>query len=222
MSEHTLLPPVVGVLGAGRAGTAFARTLVKAGFEVDICSTRPPRALRHHLKIYAPGAVAVVAEDVAARTREHENGLVILAIPQEDLDDVEPEWVAGCVLVDATNAWQDEVLPGWLQAAADEQLPTSLAVAGHFSGSRVVKALNHVSHGEFDDAADRDLPLDQRRALGAAGDDGAARGLVMMLIEAMGFDPVSLGPLAAGRILEPDGPVFNRPVRRDDLLPFAR
>lgn len=216
------LPPVIGVLGAGRAGTAFARVLTASGFDVDICSTRPPKALRHHLKIYAPDAVAVDVEAVAARTRAHPCGLVILAVPQEELDEVDPDSTAGCVLVDATNTWDDELLPGWLQAAVDEQLPTSLAIAARFSESQVVKALNHVSHTELDDAAARDLPLDQRRALGAAGDDPAARGLVMTLIEAMGFDPVSLGPLAAGAVLEPGGPVFNRTLRRADLLPYAR
>ncbi|GAA3066236.1 MULTISPECIES: NADPH-dependent F420 reductase [Actinomycetes] len=219
---ESLLPPVVGILGAGRAGTAFARALLAAGFAVDICSTRPPKALRHHLKIYAPGATAVDAEEVPARTRQHPRGIVILAVPQEELDELDPALVDGCVLIDATNTWQDELLPPWLQAAVDEQLPTSLAIAGRFSGARVVKALNHVAHTEFDDDAARGLPLDQRRALGVAGDDDGARGLVMALVSAMGFDPVSLGPLAAGRVLEPDGPVFNRPVRRADLLPYAR
>lgn len=221
-ADQTFLPPVIGIFGAGRAGTAFARTLLKAGLDVDICSSRPPKALRHHLKIYAPGASAVDVEEVTSRTREHPRAVAILAVPQEELEEIDPSLVDGCVLIDATNTWQDELLPPWLQAAVDEQVPTSIAIAGRFSGARVVKALNHVSHTEFDDAASPDLPLDQRRALGVAGDDDAARGLVMGLLDVMGFDPVSLGPLAAGRILEPDGPVFNRPLRRADLLPYAR
>ncbi|WP_237704664.1 NADPH-dependent F420 reductase [Nesterenkonia sp. F] len=215
-------PPVVGVLGAGRAGTAFARVLLKAGYGVDIANTRPPKALRHHLTIHAPGARAVDPADVAARTREQDGGVVVLAVPQEELDEVDPAWVAGTVLVDATNTWQDEILPTWLEGAVIRGEPTSSAVAEHFDRARTVKALNHISHSEFDDAAQLDLPVTQRRALGVAGDDDAARGRVMALLEAMGFDPVSLGPLAAGVVLQPDGPLFNQPLRRGDLLPHAR
>ncbi|MGJ9425677.1 NADPH-dependent F420 reductase [Nesterenkonia halotolerans] len=213
--------PVVGILGAGRAGTAFARTLLRAGMAVDIASTRPPRALQHHLKIYAPGAQPVHAEDIAARAR-NSSGIIILAVPQEELDELDPDWVANTVLVDATNTWQDELLPGWLQAAVDEQLPTSMALAGRFGAARVVKALNHIAHADFDDAARPGADLSGRRALAVAGDDESARGLVMGLLFRMGFDPVSVGSLAAGRIMEPDGPLFNRPLRREDILHYAR
>ncbi|GAA1825917.1 NADPH-dependent F420 reductase [Nesterenkonia flava] len=214
--------PVVGILGAGRAGTAFARTLLAAGVDVDICSTRSPRALQHHLKIYAPGTAPVWPEEIAVRTRQVGPGIVILAIPQEELDDVDPQWVSGTVLVDATNTWQDELLPGWLEAAIAEQLPTSMAIAGHFGRARVVKALNHISHHDVDKEAQPDMPLSQRRAVAVAADDEEARGLVMGLLVRMGFDPVSVGALAAGRIMEPDGPLFNRPLRRDDILRYAR
>lgn len=219
--------PVVGILGAGRAGTAFARAMLRAGIAVDICSTRPPKALQHHLKIYAPGASAVWPEQIAERTRIRGPGAVLLAVPQEELDDVDPQWVAGTVLVDATNTWDDELLPSWLQAGIDEQLPTSMVIAGHFRAAlgrwvRVVKALNHLAHHELDRAADPDLPLAQRQAAAVAADDDDSRGHVMGLLMRMGFDPVSIGPLAATGIMEPDGPLFNKPLRREDILKHAR
>lgn len=218
--------PVVGILGAGRAGTAFARVLLAAGVDVDICSTRPPKALQHHLKIYAPGATPVQPEEIATRTRAHGPGVVVLAVPQEELDDVDPDWTAGTVLVDATNRWvygeEPEPVPSWLQAAVDEQLPTSMALAGRFGRARVVKALNHMAHGDYDDTASPEHALAQRYALAVAADDDDARGVVMGLLHRMGYDPVSVGGLAAGRIMEPDGPLFNRPLRRDDILRYAR
>ncbi|WP_258933581.1 NAD(P)-binding domain-containing protein [Nesterenkonia pannonica] len=85
---------MVGILGAGRAGTAFARTLLRAGIEVDICSTRSPKALRHHLKIYAPGAHPVEQDVIAQRTRHSGPGIVVLAVPQEELDEVDPDVAA--------------------------------------------------------------------------------------------------------------------------------
>ncbi|WP_147108273.1 NADPH-dependent F420 reductase [Nesterenkonia populi] len=210
--------PVVGILGAGRAGTAIARTLLAAGIDVDICSTRPPKALQHHLKIYAPGANPVRPEMIAERTRVSGPGVVVLAVPHEDLDEVDPETTAGTVLIDATNTWHDELLPGWLQAAIDEQLPTSQAIAGHFRRSTVVKALNHISHHELQDAAQPDLPTAQRRALALAADDDQARARAMGLLVRMGFDPVSIGSLAVSGLMDPDGPLFNRPLRREDIL----
>lgn len=227
-SPHTpdQVQPVVGILGAGRAGTAFARALLAAGVGVDICSTRPPKALRHHLTIYAPGAEPVTPEEIAVRTRKNGPGIVILAVPQEELDEIEQEWIGESILIDATNTWtyggEREPLPGWLEAAVIEQLPSSMAIAGRFSPARTVKALNHIAHSEIDDAARPDHPIRQRRALAVAADDDRARGLVMGLLVRMGFDPVSVGPLAAGKVIEPDGPLFNRPLHREDILPYAR
>lgn len=214
--------PVVGVLGAGRAGTAFARVMLAAGIDVDICSTRSPKALQHHLKIYAPGANPVWPQEVAVRTLSQGPGVVILAVPQEELDEVDPAWLTGTVLIDATNTWQDEDLPGWLQGAVDEQLPSSMAIAGRFGGVRLVKALNHISHHDLAEAANPELPLEQRRAVALAGDDDRAVGQVMGLLVRMGFDPVSLGGLPTGKIMEPGGPLFDRPLRRADILHYAR
>lgn len=215
--------PVVGILGAGRAGTAFARAMLRAGIGVDICSTRSPKALRHHLKIYAPGAAPVWPAEIAERTKAQGPAIVVLAVPQEELDDVDPQWVASTVLVDATNRWHDELLPSWLQAGIDEQLPTSMVLAGRFgagsgTGVRLVKALNHIAHHDMESSATPELPLAQRRAAAVAADDDDARGRVMGLLVRMGLDPVSVGALPASRIMEPDGPLFNRPLRRADVL----
>lgn len=214
--------PTVGIIGAGRAGTAIARVLLRAGVGVELCSTRPPVALRHHLKIYAPGAAAVRPEDIAQTTLRTGPGVTVLAVPQEDLDEVEPEWVAGTVMIDATNRWAEEPLPRWLQAATDELISSSEALAHRFGAAQVVKAWNHLGHHEFTEAADPQLPLGQRRAIALATDDDAARARVMALSVRAGFDPVSLGGLAAGRLMEPDGPIMHRDVRRDDLLRLAR
>lgn len=214
--------PTVGIIGAGRAGTAIARVLLRAGVGVELCSTRAPMALRHHLKIYAPGAQAVWPSEIAGTTLRTGPGVTILAVPQEDLDEVEPGWVTGTVMIDATNHWENEPLPPWLQAAVDELVSSSEAIAGRFSTARVVKAWNHLGHHEFTESADPDLPLGQRRAVALATDDDAARAQVMALSVRAGFDPVSLGGLAMGRLMEPQGPVMHRDLRRDDLLRLSQ
>lgn len=213
-------PLSLGVLGAGRAGTALARAAHSAGIPVRIAASRPPRALRLHLAQYAPHATAVPAALIAGSPEDVPAGsgirpLVVLMVPQEDLDDVAPDWVRGTVLVDATNRWADEPLPGWFEDALGEGLSSSEALARRFPGASVVKALNHISHWDLDTAG-RGAGT-ERRGLAVAGDDVGAVRQVADLTWRLGFDPVALPGLAAGRALEPDGPVFNQPLSADGL-----
>jgi len=55
------------------------------------------------------------------------------------------------------------------------------------------------------------------RAIAVAGDDDAAVGLVMELVDDLGFDPVSAGPLAAGIMLEPGAEAFGADVDAGEL-----
>jgi predicted dinucleotide-binding enzyme len=56
-----------------------------------------------------------------------------------------------------------------------------------------------------------------RVALGVAGDDRTAVQRVADFIDRIGFDPVPLESLAAGRVLEPGGPVFGAAYHRSDF-----
>ncbi|NUL48491.1 NAD(P)-binding domain-containing protein [Cellulosimicrobium funkei] len=200
------------ILGAGRAGTALARAAASAGLDVRIAASRPPAALRLHLAQYAPRATAVAAPEVAGAP------LVVLMVPQEDLDSVDPGWLRGTVLVDATNRWGDEPLPAWFQSGLDAGRTSSEVVAGRFADATVVKALNHISHWDLDTAGRRLAPGDpDRRGLGVAADSAPAAAAVGQLVLRLGLAPVFLPSLAAGRVLEPDGPVFNRPVSGPEL-----
>ncbi|MGM7669603.1 NADPH-dependent F420 reductase [Microbacterium sp. A93] len=200
------------ILGAGRAGTALARAAASAGLDVRIAASRPPSALRLHLAQYAPRATAVRAAEVAGAP------LVVLMVPQEDLDSVDPAWLDGTVLVDASNRWEGEPVPAWLQSGLDAGQSSSEVLAARFAGATVVKALNHVSHWDLDTAGRRlATGGPDRRGLGVAADSAQAAAVVGHLLFDLGFDPVFLPGLAAGQILEPDGPVFNRPMSAADL-----
>ncbi len=222
--DTTGRPRAVGILGAGRAGTALARALASAGIPVRIASTRSPTAMRLHLVQYAPRATAVPAEDIATGV-----DLVVLMVPQEDLDTVDPDWLADTVLVDATNRWEGEPVPGWLQSGLDAGSSSSEVVAARFPRASVVKTLNHLSHWDMDTAVRHASPAapgettgeTDRRALGVAADSAPAAAAVGHLVRAVGFEPVVLPDLAAGRVLEPGGPVFNRPVTAAELARLA-
>ena len=82
-------------------------------------------------------------------------------------------------------------------------------MAGRLAGSAVVKALNHIGYHELEDRA-RPAGAPDRRASGLAGDDPAAVAAVAELTDRIGYDPVRLGGLPAGRVLQPGGPVFGQ------------
>lgn len=189
----------IGILGAGRAGTALARAAALGGIDVHIASTRTPAQMRYHLLQYAPSATAVHAKDIAEGTE-----LVVLAVPQEDLDDVDPAWIGDRILVDATNRWEEEPLPQWFSEGLASGLTSSEVVAQRFPSARVVKALNHISHWGMDAPHSG-----ESRAAAIASNDAAAASTVGEFVSALGFEPVIASTLSAGAYTEPGTAYFN-------------
>lgn len=189
----------IGILGAGRAGTAFARAAARSNIAVQIASTRTPSQMRYHLLQYAPRAQAITAEDIGQNV-----DVVILAVPQEDLDAVDPAWLADRIVIDATNRWESEPIPTWLEAGLSTGLSSSEVLAQRFSSSRLVKALNHLSHWTVDEP-----PAGTPRGALVAADDAQARSAVVSLVERLGFSPVPVDTLKAGKLFEPDTEFFN-------------
>jgi 8-hydroxy-5-deazaflavin:NADPH oxidoreductase len=195
----TTQPTRLAVLGAGHVGPVIARLALKAGYPVDIATSGDPEDIALITELVIPGAQPRWASDAVA-----DADIVVLAIPLHRFLDLAPGLLSGKVVVDAMNYWpaSDGVL------AAFEDGGSSEIVARRLAGSTVVKALNHIGYHEFEDRA-RPAGAPGRRAAGVAGDDPVAVATIAGLVDGIGYDPVRLDSLRAGRVLQPGGPVFG-------------
>ena len=190
----------LGILGAGRVGTAVARQGLRAGYDVAIAASGDPAAIELIVEVMAPGARAVTAAEAAEA-----GDLVVLSAPLRRYAALDPDMLAGRVVIDAMNYWPET--DGHI-AALDEAPSSSQMVADHLPEARLVKTLNHIGYHELE-TDHAPAGTSGRRALAVAGDDPVARVTAMGLIEQLGFDAVDAGPLAAGIALEPGSEIFT-------------
>ena len=190
----------LAVLGAGHAGPVIARLAIKAGYPVAIATSGDPEDIALITELVIPGARPRWAADAVA-----DADIVVLAIPLHRFFDLDPALLNGKIVVDAMNYWpaSDGVLKPFEEGGSSE------IVARRLAGSAVVKALNHIGYHDLEESA-RPPGAPDRRAAGLAGDDPAAVAAVAELTSRLGYDPVRLGGLRAGRVLQPGGPVFGQ------------
>jgi 8-hydroxy-5-deazaflavin:NADPH oxidoreductase len=203
MTEQSRL----AVLGAGHVGPVIARLAIKAGYPVGIATSGDPLEIALITDLIIPGAQPQWASD-AVRVAD----VVVLAMPLHRFLDVDPSLLSGKLVVDAMNYWpaSDGVL------AAFEGAGSSEIVARRLGASTVVKALNHIGYHDLEDQA-RPPGATDRSAAGIAGDDAAAVATVSDLVDRIGYDPVRLDSLRAGRALQPGGPVFGNVLTRAEF-----
>jgi 8-hydroxy-5-deazaflavin:NADPH oxidoreductase len=202
--------PTIAVLGAGHVGPAIARLALDAGHSVAIATSGNPGDLALVTQLLIPGAEPLWAADAIARA-----DIVVLAMPLHRFLAMDPNALSGKLVIDAMNYWPptDGKLPAPFD---DEGVGSSEVVAERLRDATVVKTLNHVGYHELETYA-RPPGSVGRRALGVAGDDLDAVNTVSAFVDRIGYDAVPVGPLSAGRVLQPGGPVFGAVLRRDDF-----
>jgi predicted dinucleotide-binding enzyme len=205
-------PGRLAVLGAGHVGPVIARLAIKAGYPVVIATSGDPENLALIAELMIPGAQPRWARDAVA-----EADVVVLAMPLHRFGEIDPGLLNGKLVVDAMNYWP--ATEGVLEAF--EYGGSSEIVARRLAGSVVVKALNHIGYHQLEDRA-RPAGAPERRAAGVAGDDPAAVATIAGLVDRIGYDPVRLGSLRSGRVLEPGGPVFGVVLPLDEFERAAR
>jgi 8-hydroxy-5-deazaflavin:NADPH oxidoreductase len=197
----------IAVLGAGHLGSVVARLAVRAGYPVDIAASGDPDDIALITELIIPGARPRWASDAV-----RDAGLVVLAIPLHRFLEISPALLHGNLVVDAMNYWpaSDGVLEPFEQGGSSE------IAAGRLAGSAVVKALNHIGYHDLEDWAQPPGATD-RKAAGVAGDDPGAVEAIAGFVDRIGYDPVRLDSLRAGRALQPGNPVFGTVLARPEF-----
>ncbi|WP_150460846.1 NADPH-dependent F420 reductase [Nesterenkonia ebinurensis] len=189
----------IGILGAGRVGTAVGRQTVRAGHTVKIATDKPAEEIKLLTEVIVPGAQAVNSSELTG------SDIIIVAVPLHKYRSIDTAVLQGHVVIDAMNYWSevDGVIEEFETASS-----TSEVIAEHFGDVQLVKTLNHIGYGDLEvDSHPAGAP--NRRALAVASDHHEAKQLVAVFIDSLGYDAVDAGQLAAGRAFENGTEIFN-------------
>lgn len=192
-------PLSIGILGAGRVGTAVGRQAVRAGHTVKIATGRPAEEIKLLTEVIVPGAEAVNKEDLRG------SDVIILAVPLHKYRSIDTSVLQGHVVIDTMNYWApvDGVMEEF-----DGERSTSEVIEEFLGDVKLVKTLNHIGYGDLEvDSYPAGDPA--RRALAVASDHEDATELAARLIDSLGYDPVAAGPLSAGKAFENGTEIFN-------------
>lgn len=191
----------IGIIGAGHIGGTLTRRLRALGHDVVVANSRGPDTLAD-LAAETGARAATVAE--AVRGRE----VVIVTVPERHIPDLPRDLFAdagGAVVVDTGNYYPQQ-RDGRIDAI-EAGTPESVWVAEQL-GRPVVKTFNNIYAQHLMERG-RPAGTPGRVALPVAGDDPAAKAVVLQLVDALGFDGVDAGPLAESWRQQPDTPVYG-------------
>ena len=193
----------IGIIGAGQIGGTLTRRLTPLGHKVFVANSRGPESLKDL-------AAETGAKPVSVREAARSGELVVVTIPQKNVASLPADLFAGVpqdvVIVDTGNYYPrqrdgriDGIEGGLVESRWVEQK----------LGRPVVKAFNNI-YAEHLLKLGKPAGSAGRIALPVAGDDGAAKAVVLRLIDELGFDGVDAGGLDESWRQQPGTPVYTK------------
>ena len=194
----------IGIIGAGHIGANAAKLFVEAGHEIAIANSRGAETLQDLVAELGERAQAVNVEE-AAKFGE----VVFISIPFGKYRELPADAFDGKIVIDSNNYYAER--DGNFAELDNNETSSSVMLAEHLRGARVVKGFNTIWFEHLKTQGDKSLPLEERRAIFIAGDDAEAKEIVGKLIEDIGFAAVETGDLADGGLAQQPGTaIYNR------------
>src|SRR5664280_2707502 len=192
----------IGIIGAGNIGGTLARRFTALGHDVRVAISRGPQTLA---ELAAETGATAVSVAEAARGVE----VLVVTIPLKHIRslpvDVFASAAESLVVVDTCNYYPRQ-RDGRIEEI-EGGLTESAWVAKHL-GRPVVKAFNNIYAQHLLELG-KPAGTPGRIALPVAGDDPAAKAVVLGLVEEIGFDGVEAGTLAESWRQQPGTPVYG-------------
>jgi len=192
----------IAVIGTGNIGGNLARRFRALGHDVSIANSRGPETLGDLAR--ETGAKPVTVSE-AARAGD----VVIVTIPLKNVpalpSDLFAAVPASVVVVDTGNYYpqQRDGKIAEIEAGMTESRWTAVQLK-----RPVIKAFNNIyAQHLLEKGKPKGSP--GRIALPIAGDDEAAKSVVMKLIDELGFDPVDAGSIDDSWKQQPGTPVYG-------------
>jgi len=200
----------IAIIGAGNIGGTLTRRLTALGHDVSVANSRGPDTLTDLVAETRARAVTVSEAPDGAQ-------LVIVTIPEKRIpelpEDLFAPAAADAVVVDTGNYYPRQ-RDGRI-AAIEQGTPESRWVQEQL-GHPVVKAFNNI-YAEHLLEHGRPAGSEGRIALPVAGDDQAAKDVVLALVDELGFDPVDAGSLDDSWRQQPGTPVYGTDFDADGV-----
>jgi predicted dinucleotide-binding enzyme len=191
----------IGIIGAGHIGSTLTRRLTALGHQVSVANSRGPESL-------AGFAAETGAKPVSVAEAAQSGEVVIVTIPEKNIAELPRDLFAATpdnvVIVDTGNYYPRE-RDGRIDVI-EAGMAESRWVAQQLNRP-VVKAFNNIYAQHLMELG-RPKGTPGRIALPVAGDDPAAKAVVLRLIDELGFDGVDVGSLDESWRQQPGTPVY--------------
>jgi 8-hydroxy-5-deazaflavin:NADPH oxidoreductase len=191
----------IGMIGAGREGSALGTLFVKAGHPVMFSSRNPDR-----LKDLAAGLGPLAEAGTVAQAIAF-GDVVVVVVPYSAMEEIGKAHASALatkvLVIDVSNpiARRDGEA---LAKAVNDEGGAGLMTAKLLPGARIVRAFNAIGSTRLASLSHR---AGDPVGVPIAGDDPKAIAVAEALIRRIGFEPVLVGGLAMGKHLVPGTPL---------------
>lgn len=201
LAQQTGAALKIGIIGAGREGSALGALLIKAGHPVKFSSRHPET-----LKGLVDGLGLLASAGTVAEAVEF-GDVVMLVMPYTAMEQIGRDFGTAiakkALVIDVSNPIARRDGEEFVKSVNAQGGP-GLVTAKLLPGARIVRAFNAIGSARLAETANRP---GERVAVPMAGDEAGAIDLASTLVREIGFEPVIIGGLAMGKHLVPGTPL---------------